>query len=108
MENIIETLNRARLDGRRTSAAVIAVEHIATGKRLVIGYRNLSKRLYDQRMYLARYELHNSSLQVDLLRDGPNAFRIILLALVNDLRHHTLTNAYHVSESRRRGLSYHG
>lgn len=71
------------LDGRRTKAAVFAVEHI-TGKRLIVGCSNLSKRVCDQRRYLAAGRHHNPALLEDLRRDGADSFRLVLLDLVPD------------------------
>ena len=107
MESIFETLTRAILDGRRCQPAVFAVEHTASGKRLIVSTQNLSKRLWDQRRYLARRRHHNRALQADLERDGPGAFRFVILDLVRDPSQLRFLRAYHVAESRRHSRTYH-
>lgn len=78
----IEIMEQARLEGRRTKPAVFAVEHIPSSKRYVVGCRNLSKRLSDQRRYLAQGDHHNPELRRDLKRDGAESFRFVILSLV--------------------------
>lgn len=72
----------ALLDGKRTKPGVFAVEHMPSGKRLIVSTGNLSKRLYDHRRYLARGESHSPELLEDLRRDGADSFRLVVLQSV--------------------------
>ena len=106
MEETLIT-NDLILEGRRTRAAIFAVEHAANGKRLIVATKRLSKRLHDQRKYLDGGQHHNAALQADLELDGPDAFRFVLLELVDDPRDLRPLKRMHVEETRRLGLSYH-
>lgn len=80
---------RNMMSGRWTRPAVYAVEHIASGRCLICSTNCLSKRLYDQRRYLALGRHYNRALQEDLLRDGPSAFKFVVIEMVtapSDLR----------------------
>lgn len=96
----------ATLDGRRTKPAVFALEHIPSGRRLTLSTRCLSKRLYDQRSYLARGDHHNPNVQADLLADGPEAFRLVLLDLVSNPKDLPFIKRLHVAQARKAGLCY--
>jgi hypothetical protein len=101
-----ELISLATLDGKRTGCAVYALEHIASGRRLVCKTTNLSKRLWDHRKYLARGRHHNAAVQVDLKRDGARAFRFVLLELVEEPKQLALLKRVYVEDARRRGLTY--
>lgn len=100
-------LTEIALAGRRTKPAIFAVEHVESGRRLVICTRNLCKRIYDQRKMLEARRHHSPLLQVDLVECGPEGFRFVLLDVVDDPRLLRATKRLHVEEARRRGCSYH-
>jgi hypothetical protein len=105
--NLNDIIFQGSLDGHRTGLAIFAVEHVLSGKRLIVSTACLSKRLYDQRRYLQRREHHNPALRADLLRDGPDAFRFVLLDIVRDKGELQYMRRLHVEDSRRRGKTYH-
>ncbi|MEI8194357.1 MAG: hypothetical protein WCI73_00455 [Phycisphaerae bacterium] len=106
---IIDTtiINDLMLEGRRTRPAIFTLEHLPSGRRLIIGTGNLSKRMCDQARYLARRHHHNPALQADLLRDGPEAFQMVLLELPDDPHELRRLRRLWVEETRRLGLTYH-
>lgn len=104
--NLNDLITLASLDGKLTGCAVYALEHTVSGKRLMCQTRNFSKRLFDQRQYLARGRHHNPAVQADLEIDGARAFRFVLLELVDSPKRLGLLKRVYVEEARRKGLAY--
>lgn len=104
--NLDDIISLASLDGRRTSGAIYALEHVLTGKRLICSTKNLSKRLYDQRNYLKKRQHHNPEVRADLERDGPSAFRFLLLELVERPSDLSVLKRIYVEDARRSGGCY--
>jgi hypothetical protein len=102
-----ELLRDVLLAGRRTRPAVFAVEHVESGRRLVIGTKNLCKRIYDQRKMLEARRHYSPRLQADLLECGADGFRFVLLDVLDDPRLLPAAKRLYVEESRGRGCSYH-
>jgi hypothetical protein len=105
--NLRRHISEARLDGRRCSPGLFAVEHVPTGRRLICATGNLSKRLCDQARYLLRGRHYNPGIQADLLRDGHGSFRFVLLQLVRTPSDLKLLKRMYIQCSRAEGKSYH-
>lgn len=105
MQNLAHLTDIA-LEGRRTGPAVYAVEHVASGRRLICSTTCFSRRLWDQRTYLARQRHYNPALQADLERDGAAAFRILLIDLPDDRRQLHILRRLRIEEARRAGGCY--
>ena len=95
-----QIIEAAALDGRRTGPAVFAVEH-TSGKRLILSSRCLSKRISDQRRYLDEHDHHNPGVQADLAVDGPAAFRLVVLELLDDPSMLAPMKRLHIEHARR-------
>jgi hypothetical protein len=94
------------LEGRRTKAAIYAVENVTTGRRLIAATSNLSKRLYDQQHALELGVHFNPALNADLLVLGQQAFRLVVLELVDDVRALARTKRLHVEHARQTSGAY--
>jgi hypothetical protein len=98
---------QAALEGRRTAAAIFCIRHRESGRRLICATTTLSKRVSEYATDLRKGTCHNAALAADLVKDGPDAFVVELLQVVDrpcDLR--PIKKLY-VVEDQRLGRSYH-
>ena len=96
---IIHDMNDLPLEGRRTGAAVYAVERIDTGRRYVAASRNLSKRLWDATAAMKNRTHHNPALHADLVEQGPENFKLIVLELVEDVKALPVLRRLHIEHA---------
>ena len=96
----------AKLEGHLMESAIVAVVHVASGKRLICSAKCLSKRLSDQRRCLDSREHKNPDLAADLLREGPEGFTLTVLEFVPDPTLLRQRRRVHLQQARAAGKCY--
>lgn len=96
----IHDMNDLALEGRRTGAAIYAIERTDTSRRYVASTLNFSKRAHDAKAALTKRAHHNPALDADLKALGPDLFRVVILELVDDVKTLPVLRRLHAEHAR--------
>jgi len=96
----IHDMNDLALEGRRTGAAIYAIERTDTSRRYVASAVNFSKRAHDATAALTKRAHHNPALDADLKALGPDLFRVVVLELVDDVKTLPVLRRLHAEHAR--------